>query len=627
MRLLGAKFDGFKRLSNTSVRLDEVVVAIVGPNEAGKSSLLSALVRLEDDAGFAPSELTRGRSLAPSHVVVEAWYSVEDDDRAKLPRPELLDKSAVYILEKRADGARVARLQPTPQRDHGARVQVALDLYDFAQQVEGDPSDPSSVAQLARSVGARLDVEDGDLAEDAVQSAEGLMAQLDESSKLRGQLAGLVEAERTPNPASEAIDALTPLRPTSLAFGPAERTLESAYDLNRAVAEQPAALHLLARLAELDLGALSQAQATGDDPRVHTLTNDAARVLERKLNAAWRQSELEVGLRVSPPWLHVLIRDKDGQFVAFQDRSEGLRSFVSLFAFVSAQTLTTKPVLLIDEADAHLHYDAQADLVYFLERQEVAQSVIYTTHSPGCLPEDVGAGIRAVRQTGRDASVIEDSIWRKSAGLTPVLLAIGASSAAFTPARRAVLTEGASDAILLPTVMRQAAGRALLGYQVAPGLSIVGAKEIPELDLEAARVAYLVDGDAGGSSLATKLRDAGIPANRIFTLGDVAPGLAIEDLVTDEAYVEAANQELSKWGKGNRLQPGDLSSPKRSGQFAAWCEARKLSTPYKPAVAARLVEIGRARQIVDPKFVKKLQSLDKGIAKTLRVIPEAEPRR
>lgn len=43
-----------------------------------------------------------------------------------------------------------------------------------------------------------------------------------------------------------------------------------------------------------------------------------------------------------------------------------------------------------------LHYDAQADLIGVLEEQDAAAQVIYTTHSPASLPNDLGAGVRVV---------------------------------------------------------------------------------------------------------------------------------------------------------------------------------------------------------------------------------------
>ena len=101
------------------------------------------------------------------------------------------------------------------------------------------------------------------------------------------------------------------------------------------------------------------------------------------------------------------------------------------------------------------------------------------------------------------------------------MLAMGAAAAAFTPARCVVLAEGATEMILPPTLLRAATGEALLPYQVAPGRSEVPKDFYPKLDLEGAKVAYIVDGDAGGNDLAKGLAKAGIPNHLIVRL-DVA---------------------------------------------------------------------------------------------------------
>lgn len=176
--------------------------------------------------------------------------------------------------------------------------------------------------------------------------------------------------------------------------------------------------------------------------------------------------------------------------------------FVALAAFVATRSTVTSPVLLIDEAETHLHYDAQADLVNMLLTQGEAAQVIYTTHSPGCLPPDLGTGIRVIAPAQSDPAISEvrNAFWVDHvAGFSPLLFAMGAGAAAFTTTRYAVIAEGASEMILLPSLIRAATGLDFLPYQVAPGLSEAPTSQYPKLDLQAARVAFAVDGDSGGS--------------------------------------------------------------------------------------------------------------------------------
>lgn len=59
MDLLGLDLAGFRRFETASIDLLDHLVAIVGPNEAGKTSILDALTRLNDEAALPPSDLTR----------------------------------------------------------------------------------------------------------------------------------------------------------------------------------------------------------------------------------------------------------------------------------------------------------------------------------------------------------------------------------------------------------------------------------------------------------------------------------------------------------------------------------------------------------------------------------------
>src|SRR5260370_350742 len=97
---------------------------------------------------------------------------------------------------------------------------------------------------------------------------------------------------------------------------------------------------------------------------------------------------------------------------------------------------------------------------------------------------------------------------------------MGAGAAAFTATRYAVLAEGPSEMILLPSLIRAATGLDILQYQVAPGLSEVPTSQYPDLDLQAARVAFVVDGDSGGLKLKGRLVASGVPGDRIMAFAN-----------------------------------------------------------------------------------------------------------
>ena len=133
--------------------------------------------------------------------------------------------------------------------------------------------------------------------------------------------------------------------------------------------------------------------------------------------------------------------------------------------------------------------------------QDKVAKIIYTTHSPACLPPDLGTSIRSVvpDSSNLQLSRVQNSFWTNGPGLSPLMIAMGAAAAAYTPARYVLLGEGATEMILLPSLIRAATGHDVI-YQVAPGLSEVPGNFYEQLDLEASKVAYILDGDAGGNS-------------------------------------------------------------------------------------------------------------------------------
>jgi hypothetical protein len=177
------------------------------------------------------------------------------------------------------------------------------------------------------------------------------------------------------------------------------------------------------------------------------------------------------------------------------------------------------------------------------------------------------------------------------------MLAMGAAAAAFTPARSVVLAEGATEMILLPTLVRAATGESELPYQVAPGLSEVPNDFLPKLDFEAARVAYLIDGDGGGTALRASLLDAGVPESLVADAG--VPG--IENLLDPDAYRDAISSLLPECNP--TLSAGAVPAlpaidARVDGSWAnwaaAWIEEQGLKAPSKVAIANWLVENRRA---------------------------------
>lgn len=433
-------------------------------------------------------------------------------------------------------------------------------------------------------------------------------------------LSQLITSEEKEHPAKSAQKLLTRL-PQFVLFEEEDRDLKSNYDLGAFFNEQkrtpiPRALDNLTTTADLSLESIFRAMQTNDQGKIETTISNANDVLNEKMSAAWNQSEVEVRFRPNGNQLSILVGTKRSGFEIISERSDGLRQFVALFASLSKRIKKGREViLLIDEAEVHLHYDAQADLVQMLAKQEFAKKVVFTTHSIGCLPEDLGSGVRLVQPIDESTSKIVNKFWAEGGvGLSPVLFGMGAATMAFLPIRYCVLTEGPTDMLLLPAMLREVTEKETLGFQISPGLAGAGDNQIAVLQNEGRRVVYLVDGDEGGKAIGKKLKSAGIPEHKILRLDQgTETSCVIEDFVEDTIYVNAINEELARSGQSKLLSPDELPASMRPRMVEKWCANVGISAPNKVNVAYRILEQIYESNLVHPDRREALLSIHRQI--------------
>jgi predicted ATP-dependent endonuclease of OLD family len=336
---------------------------------------------------------------------------------------------------------------------------------------------------------------------------------------------------------------------------------------------------------------------------------------------ATRQSSLEVLLDLDNNILSILIRSTGRSYESLSERSEGLRQFVALSVFLSRRVRKQSDiVLLIDEAEAHLHYDAQADLVQMLANQNLARQVIYTTHSMGCFPGDFGAGVRVLRtDEPNGSSEILNKLWIEDGmGLSPILTGMGAETMAFFPFRSCVLTEGAGDILLLPALLR-AAGQETLEFHVLPGLAEINGHKIPIIQNSGRHVVFLLDGDEGGDAIQRKLVREGISRKIIFRLRSAGGAkCVIEDFISKDVYVAAINAELARSDRQVRIRSDELPDVMRAAALEAWCKQHAIRAPAKVAIAYEVIEQMYDKDIVDRAHIEGLLSTRDHIANVLR---------
>ncbi|MBN3507928.1 AAA family ATPase [Mycolicibacterium septicum] len=139
---------GFKRLSNVSCNVDGRMIAFLGPNEAGKSSVLQALSWLSESNTALPlRDATRGQDLNPHEPVVRVHYRLDKEDIAAIADLPMTLAPKALTVAKHADGDTRYELEPLPSRESAPFVEALASLDSLTATFPGEfESDDSSIA-------------------------------------------------------------------------------------------------------------------------------------------------------------------------------------------------------------------------------------------------------------------------------------------------------------------------------------------------------------------------------------------------------------------------------------------------------------------------------------------------
>lgn len=414
------------------VPIEAKITTVVGANESGKSHLLTAIEKGltgKSDHTKSGTAITRKDFCRYSHFFKSTvggpqlpdfgfeWVDIEDSieqvqQLCGLPTGRKFDRFFLFrhenggltlyvpkAEEKGFDSFAINNL-PAGFLPHVFRIDSVIALPDsvpIGRLIEGRYPEGAMWQPSGREMAF--------LAADAVPRLRGYLSNI--QALLRPQNTGGTAFQLPENLHQEASELQQLLNDPS---GPWREE-----ELRRKASEFNLAYDLIFKIAEIDVSdieLLDDALRKGEPGIIRAVVNNINEALRKRLNfpRIWAQDR-NFALRVEATEheLSFIISDRTGREYSFDERSSGLRHFLSYYI----QYLTHKPegrseILLMDEPDAFLSGEAQQDLLKVFQMfadpslgrgsEVVPVQVVYVTHSPFLIDKNHAERVRALEK-------------------------------------------------------------------------------------------------------------------------------------------------------------------------------------------------------------------------------------
>lgn len=568
MKLTKVKVENFRSVEDSlEFKIDDAITCLVGKNESGKTTLLTALYRLnptfEADGKYDKTKDYPRRHLADYDErhgggqanVITTWWRLEPEDQQRLA--SVLGEEAAaalteVVVSKGYEGTQEWSVEVDAKKvvDH---LIGSASLHDEeAAALRGS----TSVADLKAKVAASI------TAESPSPRLSALKERLDKTFA-------------SGDPVDAAISVLS--LPKFLMFSQYQR-MQGRVSLEQIAAKPPNEDdRVFLALCDMAGTPVQQVSSINQAEDLIARFESASNKITEEIFRYWSQNKfLRVEFKVlsgqpgdPAPFntgrvFHTRIKNELHQVtVPFDDRSTG---FVWFFSFLALFSQMKKAhgkniIVLLDEPGLSLHAKAQGDLIrYFKERLAPDYQVLYTTHSPFMVPSDNLMSVRTVedvvehrageRPVVHGTKVGDDVLSTDRDTLFPLQGALGYEiTQSLFVGEHTLLVEGPSDLLYLKAASEELRSRNR-GYldprwtlcptggvdKVSAFMSLFGGNKL--------HVAVLMDFASGQKKKVEDLRRSQLlRQGHVFTVEKYA-GQAeadIEDVLGGALYVDLVN--------------------------------------------------------------------------------------
>ena len=356
------------------------------------------------------------------------------------------------------------------------------------------------------------------------------------------------------SPREIAIQTIRQRLPQVHSFDSLNRDLKSTYLLNPpAKTSQPENRVPLQNL--LDMAQLEIESLPGDSGQKAERERSANDRIVEQFSDLWGTERPHPNIRIEGGRIHIWARDPlnpETGSLEIERRSSGLRRMFEIIAFAAANSAhsDSRIVILADEIEQHLHYDAQLDLIHWLESGALNAQVIATTHSLGCWPSDAGGQMNALQRPDTETRMRQGPYTDETGG-SGIMSAVGASRAAFSFRRPVIFCEGRHDEMILPGLFSEAVSDMRNVWFI--GSLSQSKKAAPPVYPAIPGEAFLVDADSGGDALAKTLEKADPARGEVVYRLDHGPAdpQTLEDLL----QIELVERLVGEWWPFDGVSP------------------------------------------------------------------------
>lgn len=311
--------------------------------------------------------------------------------------------------------------------------------------------------------------------------------------------------------------------------------------------------HNFLKLAEINLDTVARLK---DETHRQVYIETACGKATKMLREAWKQEELDIELRLSKDRFLIFTKNSKAVETLLPPSlgSEGFQWFLGFYINFGAQTNAEykRAILLLDDPGVFLHPSGHKDLLSLFEGYlENDVTTIYSTHLPFLISRDKLDRIRLVHKSNGDRTEVTEKFYSASNKdlLYPIRANLGVTLAdSLLIGAKTILVEGYSDQILIQGMMKKfnAQGKRIIDVDnvgVICGMGASGYREYASLLwLHNLPFVVILDHDDEGRKAIKDLVKNGINKKNLLLLSKKdkeLPNFDMEDLFSVDTYSSA----------------------------------------------------------------------------------------